>query len=220
MRSAIIVFPGSNCDKDLEKAIESNTHRKSKMLWHKDVSLPKELDVIFIPGGFSFGDYLRCGAIAANSPIMESVVNFANRGGYVVGICNGFQILTEVGLLKGTLIRNSNLRFVCKLQKLSVTSVSSIFTSSLTIHDKITLPIAHHDGNYYANDSTLEELEDNGQITFKYNGNPNGSKYNIAGVTSKNGRILGMMPHPERAIDNSFNSNDGSKIFHSIIGAF
>jgi phosphoribosylformylglycinamidine synthase len=190
------------------------------MIWHKDNALPINIDIIFIPGGFSFGDYLRCGAIAANSPIMDAIISFAKKGGYIVGICNGFQVLTESGLLKGTLMRNSQLTFICKEQSLIINNSQSIITKRFSDSEEITLPIAHHDGNYYADDETIKELEDDGQILFRYKGNPNGSKNQIAGIMSCNQRVLGMMPHPERAVDDSLGSTHGSTIFKSIIESF
>ena len=220
MRSAVIVFPGSNCDRDLVRAISVHTNSVCNMIWHKDTTLPTDIDIIFIPGGFSFGDYLRCGAIAAKSPIMASIINFAKKGGYIVGICNGFQVLTESGLLNGTLMRNSQLTFICKQQSLMINNSESIMTKHFSVSEEITLPIAHHDGNYYADDETIEELEDNGQILFRYNGNPNGSKNQIAGIMSPNQRIFGMMPHPERAVDVSLGTTHGSTIFKSIIESF
>ena len=220
MRSAVVVFPGSNCDRDLVRAISAHTDYACNMIWHKDTSLPANIDIIFIPGGFSFGDYLRCGAIAANSPIMDSIINFAKKGGYILGICNGFQVLTETGLLKGTLMRNAQLTFICKQQSLIINNSESIVTKGFSNFEKITLPIAHHDGNYYADDETINELEDNGQIVFRYNGNPNGSKNQIAGIMSYNQRIFGIMPHPERAVHESLGATHGSTIFKSIIESF
>ena len=220
MRSAVVVFPGSNCDRDLAHAISVHTERPCHMIWHKDTALPMNIDIIFIPGGFSFGDYLRCGAIAANSPIMDAIISFAKKGGYIVGICNGFQVLTESGLLKGTLMRNSQLTFICKEQALIINNSQSIMTKRFVESEEITLPIAHHDGNYYADDETIKKLEDNGQILFRYMGNPNGSKNQIAGIMSCNQRVLGMMPHPERAVDDSLGSTHGSTIFKSIIESF
>jgi phosphoribosylformylglycinamidine synthase len=220
MRSAVVVFPGSNCDRDLVDALSIHSERACSMIWHQDTSLPLDIDIIFIPGGFSFGDYLRCGAIAANSPIMDSIITFAKKGGYVVGICNGFQVLTESGLLSGTLMRNSQLKFICKQQSLIINNSESIMTKYFSKSEEITLPIAHHDGNYYADDETIKELEDNGQILFRYNGNPNGSKNRIAGIMSSNQRVLGIMPHPERAVDESLGTNHGSRIFKSIIENF
>ena len=220
MRSAVVVFPGSNCDRDLANAISAHTKHPCNMIWHKDTVLPTDIDILFIPGGFSFGDYLRCGAIAANSPIMDAIINFAKKGGYIVGICNGFQVLTESGLLKGTLMRNSQLTFICKEQSLIINNSQSIVTKRFYKSEEITLPIAHHDGNYYADDETIKELEGNGQVLFRYNGNPNGSKNQIAGIMSFNERVIGMMPHPERAVDDSLGSTHGSTIFKSIIESF
>jgi len=220
MQSAVVVFPGSNCDRDLEEAISMATSSKCKMLWHKETTLPTDIDIIFIPGGFSFGDYLRCGAIAANSPIMRSILDFAGKGGYIVGICNGFQILTEAGLLKGTLLRNAKLKFVCKQQDLIVNNCDSIITKCFSNKEQLKLPIAHHDGNYFAEPDVLTALEGNGQVLLRYKDNPNGSKNDIAGIMSENYRIIGLMPHPERALDDDFGSNDGLKIFRSLIDTF
>ncbi len=220
MQSAVVVFPGSNCDRDLLEALSTETSSKCKMLWHKDTTIPKDLDIIFIPGGFSFGDYLRCGAIAANSPIMRSILDFAHKGGYIVGICNGFQVLTECGLLKGTLLRNSKLKFVCKQQELIINNCDSIITKGFSKKEQLKLPIAHHDGNYYADHNILTALEENGQVLLRYKDNPNGSKNDIAGIMSENHRIVGLMPHPERAIDDELGSNDGARIFRSLINTF
>ena len=220
MKSGIVVFPGSNCDRDLADAISMEAAFKCKMVWHKETSLPKNLDILFIPGGFSFGDYLRCGAIAANSPIMQSIVDFANKGGYVIGICNGFQILTESGLLKGTLLRNANLNFICKQQSLIVDNCESIITKGFSTGELIRLPIAHHDGNYFAAKEVLTALEGNGQVLFRYDINPNGSKNDIAGIISENRRIIGLMPHPERATSKDLGSDDGLTIFRSLVDTF
>ena len=220
MQSAVVIFPGSNCDKDLAEALLKENSGNCQMLWHKETAIPGNLDVIFIPGGFSFGDYLRCGAIAANSPIMRSILDFAYRGGYIVGICNGFQILTEAGLLDGTLLRNSKLKFVCKQQELIVNNCDSIITKYFSNEERLKLPIAHHDGNYFAEPDVLTALEENGQVLLRYRDNPNGSKNNIAGIMSENHRIVGLMPHPERAVANDFGSSDGSKIFRSLIDSF
>ena len=216
MRSGVVVFPGSNCDRDLETAISSQAFNTCQMLWHKETTLPNNLDILFIPGGFSFGDYLRCGAIAASSPIMKSILKFAQNGGYIVGICNGFQILTEAGLLEGTLLRNSKLNFICKQQSVVVTNNRSIITKNFSNGDILQLPIAHHDGNYFADDDTLNKIEGNGQVLFRYADNPNGSKNNIAGIMSENHRVIGLMPHPERAVNEVLGSSDGSKIFKSL----
>ena len=220
MRCAIVVFPGSNCDQDLVKALDLQSGLKSFLLWHKDTILPKDLDILFIPGGFSFGDYLRCGAIAANSPIMKSIVNYAQGGGYVIGICNGFQILTESGLLEGTLLRNSSLSFLCKQQELIISNTESLITKCFDQEEKINLPIAHHDGNYFAEDRTLHKLEENGQILLRYADNPNGSKNKIAGIVSENRRIIGLMPHPERAVHKDLGSADGARMFNSLVRNF
>ncbi len=216
MRSGVVVFPGSNCDRDLETAISSQAFNTCQMLWHKETTLPTNLDILFIPGGFSFGDYLRCGAIAASSPIMKSILKFAQNGGYIVGICNGFQILTEAGLLEGTLLRNSKLNFICKQQAVVVTNNGSIITKNFSNGEILHLPIAHHDGNYFADDDTLNKIEGNGQVLFRYADNPNGSKNNIAGIMSENHRVIGLMPHPERAVNEVLGSSDGSKIFKSL----
>ncbi|PQM59429.1 MAG: phosphoribosylformylglycinamidine synthase subunit PurQ [Rhodobacteraceae bacterium] len=216
MRSGVVVFPGSNCDRDLETAISSQSFDTCQMLWHKETTLPNNLDILFIPGGFSFGDYLRCGAIAASSPIMKSILKFAQNGGYIVGICNGFQILTEAGLLEGTLLRNSKLNFICKQQSVVVTNNGSIITKNFSNGEILHLPIAHHDGNYFADDDTLNKIEGNGQVLFRYADNPNGSKNNIAGIMSENHRVIGLMPHPERAVNEVLGSSDGSKIFKSL----
>ncbi len=216
MKSAVIVFPGSNCERDLYNALKKTTDTDCSLIWYKETSLPSNLDILFIPGGFSFGDYLRCGAIAAKSPIIKAVLKFASRGGYIVGICNGFQVLTEIGLLKGALIRNSNLRFICKQQAITVENSISFFRKKFKIGEEIILPIAHHDGNFYAESNVLKELEGNGQIVLRYKINPNGSRNSIAGIASLNGRVVGMMPHPERAVDQRFSSNDGSVFFNSI----
>ena len=212
----MVVFPGSNCDRDLETAISSQAFNTCQMLWHKETTLPNNLDILFIPGGFSFGDYLRCGAIAASSPIMKSILKFAQNGGYIVGICNGFQILTEAGLLEGTLLRNSKLNFICKQQSVVVTNNGSIITKNFSNGEILQLPIAHHDGNYFADDDTLNKIECNGQVLFRYADNPNGSKNNIAGIMSENHRVIGLMPHPERAVNEVLGSSDGSKIFKSL----
>ena len=219
MRSAVIVFPGSNCDRDMAVALEKASGVKSQMVWHKDATLPDGLDVIAIPGGFSFGDYLRCGAIAARSPIMRSVVDFANKGGHVLGVCNGFQILIEAGLLPGALMRNSGLKYVCKDAEIKVETTSSAFTNMYTKGETVTYPIAHHDGNYVAEDALVAQLRDEDRIAFTYADNPNGSTADIAGVLSQNRRVLGMMPHPERLNDAQLGGTDGNKMFTSLTEA-
>lgn len=219
MKSAVIVFPGSNCDRDLAVAFERASGTKSQMVWHKDASLPDDIDVVAIPGGFSFGDYLRCGAIAARAPIMKSVVEFANKGGHVLGICNGFQVLIESGLLPGALMRNAGLKFVCKDLDLVTATNNSPFTNALTKGDKITVPVAHHDGNYIADPELLTKLNAEDRVAFRYAENPNGSVDDIAGILSENRRVLGMMPHPERLNDPELGGTDGHLIFESLISS-
>lgn len=218
MKAAVIVFPGSNCDRDLAVAFRA-AGADVTMVWHKDDHLPDGTDLVGVPGGFSFGDYLRCGAIAARSPISQSVIAHATRGGYVLGICNGFQVLTETGLLPGALMRNANLKFVCKPTDLSVASADSAFTSGYAKGQRITIPVAHHDGNYQADRETLAALEGDDRIALRYLDNPNGSTADIAGVLSENRRVLGMMPHPERAADAAHGGTDGVAMFRSLAGA-
>jgi phosphoribosylformylglycinamidine synthase subunit PurQ / glutaminase len=219
MKSAVIVFPGSNCDRDAAVALERVTGVAPAMVWHKDAVLPEGLDLIVLPGGFSYGDYLRSGAMAAASPIGEGVRAHAARGGYVLAICNGFQVATELGLLPGALLRNASLNFVCRPQPLSVAAANSAFTSVYGGDRTVSFPIAHHDGNYYADEDTLDRLEGEGRVAFRYIGNPNGSARDIAGVLSENGRVLGMMPHPERAIGGQEGGSDGVRLFQSLAGA-
>lgn len=218
MRAAVVVFPGSNCDRDLAVAFEAAGAEVS-MVWHKDSELPDGIDIVGIPGGFSYGDYLRCGAIAAQSPICKAVAAHANRGGYVMGICNGFQVLTETGLLPGALLRNAGLKYICKTVGLKVETSDSIYTAGYTAGDVIDIPIAHHDGNYFADDATLAELRDQDRIAFSYTDNPNGSVSDIAGILSANRRVLGMMPHPERAADAGHGGTDGEALFRALTGA-
>ena len=215
----VVVFPGSNCDHDAYNTLKHILNQDTEFLWHKDSSIG-DRNVIIVPGGFSYGDYLRCGAISRFSNIMKDVVRFANNGGIVAGICNGFQIVCEAGLLPGTLLRNSNLKFACKNVTLNIENKKTIFTAAYNvkmIKDKISLPIAHGDGNYYCDETTLKELEDNGQVVFRYKDNPNGSIDNIAGITNKKGNVLGMMPHPERASEMIVGGEDGRYLFESII---
>ncbi len=219
----VVVFPGSNCDHDAYYSVKKILGYEAEFLWHKENDL-KNSDVIILPGGFSYGDYLRTGAIARFSPIMNSVIEFANKGGIVIGICNGFQILLEAGLLPGTMQQNESLKFICEDVYLSVKNKTTIFTKSID-SDILNIPIAHGEGNYFADDDTLKELEDNDQIVFQYSSkeksidakfNPNGSKLNIAGITNKSKNVLGMMPHPERSCDPILRKTDGQKIFKSI----
>ena len=218
MKAAVIVFPGSNCDRDLAVAFRA-AGAQVTMVWHKDDHLPDGTDIVGIPGGFSFGDYLRCGAIAARSPISQSVVAHAGRGGYVLGVCNGFQVLTETGLLPGALMRNANLKFVCKPVGLTVATADSAFTAGYDTGQAITIPVAHHDGNYQIDNATLATLRAEDRIAFTYTDNPNGSTADIAGVLSANRRVLGMMPHPERAADPAHGGTDGVAMFRSLAGA-
>jgi phosphoribosylformylglycinamidine synthase len=190
------------------------------MVWHKDASLPDGVDLVAVPGGFSFGDYLRCGAIAAKSPICQAVVSHANRGGYVLGVCNGFQVLTETGLLPGALMRNAGLKFICKTIDLKVETSASLFTEGHNAGDLVGYPVAHHDGNYTVDDATLAQLRDDDRIAFTYCDNPNGSVADIAGVLSDNRRVLGMMPHPERAVDAGHGGTDGKVLFCGLLAQF
>lgn len=218
MKAAVITFPGSNCDRDLAVAFQA-AGAEVVRVWHKDAALPDGTDIVGIPGGFSFGDYLRCGAIAARSPVSDAVRAHAARGGYVLGVCNGFQVLTETGLLPGALMRNAGLKFLCKPVVLEVAGTDSAFTAGYARGQRITIPIAHHDGNYQADDETLARIEGEGQVAFRYGDNPNGSRNAIAGVFSPNRRVLGMMPHPERAIDPAHGGTDGTALFAGLMGA-
>ncbi|MEM6407414.1 MAG: phosphoribosylformylglycinamidine synthase subunit PurQ [Pseudomonadota bacterium] len=217
MRAAVITFPGSNCDRDLAEGFRK-AGADVTMVWHKETKLPAGIDVVGIPGGFSFGDYLRCGAIAARSPICQAVVKFAEDGGYVIGICNGFQVLCETGLLPGVLMRNATLKFVCRQQKLKVETTQSAFTRGYEEVFEITIPIAHHDGNFSADDALVARLRGEGRVAFSYVDNPNGSAGDIAGILSENRRVLGMMPHPERAVDDVQGNTDGARLFTSLVG--
>lgn len=217
MKAVVIVFPGSNCDRDIAVALRQ-IGAEVTMVWHKDTELPPALDIVAIPGGFSFGDYLRCGAIAAKSPICRSVVSFAENGGFVLGVCNGFQVLTETGLLPGALMQNTGLKFLCKTVDLRVSNTESAFTQNYNRDQVISVPIAHHEGNYNVSPEDLAILHGENRIAFKYLDNPNGAMDDIAGVLSQNRRVLGMMPHPERAIDPLLNLSDGKPFFAGLIG--
>ncbi|WP_417621166.1 phosphoribosylformylglycinamidine synthase subunit PurQ [Parasphingorhabdus sp.] len=216
MQSAVIVFPGSNCDRDMAVALETVSGHKPHMVWHGDSTLPPGLDVIAIPGGFSYGDYLRSGAMASRSHIIKAVIEAAGRGVRILGVCNGFQILTETGLLPGALMRNKNIHFVCKDVNLDVVNANTLFTSRYQENEAISIPVAHHDGNFFADDQTLDRLENEGQIVFRYQSDINGSSRNIAGIINQAGNVLGMMPHPERAIDAKHGGTDGLKLFESL----
>lgn len=217
MKAAVVVFPGSNCDRDMAVALR-DAGAEVTMVWHKDAALPTGSDLVAVPGGFSFGDYLRCGAIAAQSPVCQAVVAHAQAGGYVLGVCNGFQVLTETGLLPGALMRNAGLKFVCRTVGLQVATADSAFTEGYTGGQEVRIPVAHHDGNYFADADTLAALRGEDRIAFTYTDNPNGSVADIAGVLSANRRVLGMMPHPERAVDAAHGGTDGQALFRGLIG--
>ena len=218
MRACVITFPGSNCDRDLAVGFEAVFERACARIWHGDTTLP-EVDVIGVPGGFSYGDYLRCGAIASRSPIMGDVIRRAKAGAYVIGICNGFQVLCEAGLLPGALLRNAGLSFVCRHVGVEVATTDTPFTSAYGQAERLSLPVAHHDGNYHVDTAGLDRLEGEGRVAFRYRDNPNGSLNDIAGIVSENGRVLGMMPHPERAIEPLLGSSDGRAVFTSLLQA-
>lgn len=224
----VVIFPGSNCDHDSYYVVKKILNCNVKFVWHQDTDINR-MDVIILPGGFSYGDYLRSGAIARFSPVMNAVTEFADKGGIVIGICNGFQILLEAGLLPGAMMKNTSLKFACKFVNLKTKSNNSIFSNQLKKDEVIEIPIAHGDGNYFASDDTIKELQDNDQIIFQYStpegeltaeSNPNGSMLNIAGIVNKKRNVLGMMPHPERASDASLGYTDGLKIFNSILKSF
>lgn len=217
MKFGIVVFPGSNCDHDAYHVAKHVLGQQAHFLWHKDRDL-KGADVVVLPGGFSYGDYLRCGAIARFSPIMESVVAHAARGGRVLGICNGFQILTEAGLLPGALLQNASRKFICRHVELTVENAGTAFTSRYSAKQHVSIPIAHGDGNYFIDDEGLKKLEGNGQVVFRYLECPNGSVNDIAGIVSEKGNVLGMMPHPERAAETVLGSADGKALFESLLG--
>lgn len=219
MKSAVIVFPGSNCDRDV-LTVMRDQGLNPVSVWHDDSELPSGLDLVVLPGGFSFGDYLRCGAMAARSPIMQSVKQFAESGGYVLGICNGFQILCEAQLLPGTLMRNDHLKFNCKETVLRVESNDSAFTSGYTRGQLINLPVAHAEGNYFADAATLKALNDNDQVALRYTDTINGAQENIAGITNKAGNVLGLMPHPERHAEAALGGADGAILFQSLLKKF
>jgi phosphoribosylformylglycinamidine synthase len=216
-RSAVITFPGSNCDRDMADALEKVSGTAPHRVWHGDAALPDGLDFIALPGGFSYGDYLRSGAMAARSPIMQAVIAAANRGVPVLGVCNGFQVLTEAGLLPGALMRNAGIRFVCREVKLKVENAQSLFTAGYSAGQEIVIPVAHHDGNYFADPATLDRLEGEGRVAFRYAEPVNGSARDIAGVLNAAGNVLGMMPHPERVIEPAQGRTDGRALFESAV---
>ena len=216
-RAAVVTFPGSNCDRDLAVALAKVAGAAPLRVWHGDAELPERLDFIALPGGFSYGDYLRSGAMAARSPIMQAVVAAANRGVPVLGVCNGFQVLTESGLLPGALMRNAGQAFVCRTVALTVASSQSLFTAGYETGQTIRLPVAHPDGNYFADEATLDRLEGEGRVAFRYAESVNGSRRQIAGVLNEAGTVLGMMPHPERAIEPELGGSDGRALFESAV---
>jgi len=219
VKSAVIVFPGSNCDRDLAEALRQVSGRAPAMVWHRETDLPDGLDLIGVPGGFSYGDYLRSGAMAARSPVMRAVKEAADRGVAVLGICNGFQILTESGMLPGALMRNAGIRFVGRDVPLKVENSQSAFTSRFGAGEDIVVPVAHHDGNYQADEDTLDRLEGEGRVAFRYGEDVNGSARRIAGIVNEAGNVLGMMPHPERAVEPAHGRTDGRRLFEGLVEA-
>ena len=218
-RAAVITFPGSNCDRDMAVAIEQVSGTAPIRVWHGDAHLPEDLDFIALPGGFSYGDYLRSGAMAANSPIMQSVKRRAEKGVPVLGVCNGFQVLTEAGLLPGALMRNASQNFICRTVELTVENSQSLFTGGYEAGQSIRIPVAHHDGNFFADEETLDRIEGEGRVAFRYAENCNGSRRDIAGVLNAAGNVLGMMPHPERAVDAAHGGTDGLALFENAVRA-
>ena len=219
MKSAVIVFPGSNCDRDLAVAIETITGTAPVMVWHRDAVLPDGLDLIALPGGFSYGDYLRSGAMSARSPVMQAVIAAAGQGRAVLGVCNGFQVLTEAGLLPGALMRNAGLYFICRDVSLTIENAHTMFTARYAAGSTIRMPVAHHDGNYVADAATLDRLEGEGQVVFRYAESVNGSARNIAGIINDTGNVLGLMPHPERLIEPAQGGTDGRAMFEALHAA-
>jgi phosphoribosylformylglycinamidine synthase I len=217
MKTAVIVFPGSNCDRDLAVALEAVTGTRPAMVWHGDTDLPDGIGLVAVPGGFSYGDYLRSGAIAARSPVMRAVVEAAGRGLPVLGVCNGFQVLTEAGLLPGALMRNAGLNFVCRDVPLLVEGGPSAFTRGYDVGETLRIPVAHHDGNYFADIDTLDRLEGEGRVAFRYGEDVNGSARRIAGIVNEAGNVLGMMPHPERRIEPAHGGTDGRRLFEGLL---
>jgi phosphoribosylformylglycinamidine synthase I len=218
MKFGVVIFPGSNCDHDCYYAIKTVTGKPVEFIWHQDTSV-KGFDAVILPGGFAYGDYLRTGALAKFSPVMQAVRDFADKGGLVIGICNGFQILTEAGLLPGALMRNSNMKYICKFLQIRTETTDTPFTNQLKKGQVLNVPIGHGEGNYFADEDTLKELEGNGQVAFRYLENPNGSIHDIAGIVNKGRNVLGMMPHPDRSSEQILGSTDGKLIFESMVDA-
>ncbi|MBO9559610.1 MAG: phosphoribosylformylglycinamidine synthase subunit PurQ [Caulobacter sp.] len=219
MKAAVVVFPGSNCDRDCKVAIERSAGARVEMVWHQETALPDDLDLIVLPGGFSYGDYLRCGAMAAQSPVMREVVKAADDGVAVVGICNGFQVLTEVGLLPGALLRNAKLKYICKPVALDVVNSQTRFTASYGEQRTAVMTVGNGEGNFFADEETLNRIEGEGQVVFRYQDNPNGSARDIAGLMNAKGNVLGLMPHPDRSFDPDLGSEDGAILFRSIFAS-
>lgn len=218
-RAAVITFPGSNCDRDMAVAIEQVSGTAPLRVWHGDDALPQGLDFIALPGGFSYGDYLRSGAMASRSPIMKAVVKAAEAGVPVLGVCNGFQVLTEAGLLPGALMRNAGQNFICRTMPLTVENNQTLFTSAYEAVETVRIPVAHHDGNFFADEDTLDRIEGEGRVAFRYAEPCNGSRRDIAGILNASGNVLGMMPHPERAIEDVLGSSDGRRLYESVMGS-
>ena len=219
MKAAVVVFPGSNCDRDCKVAIERSTGSQVEMVWHAETELPSGLDLIVLPGGFSYGDYLRCGAMAAQSPVMAEVKKAGERGVAVVGICNGFQVLCEAHMLPGALLRNASLKYVCKPVALEVTNGQTRFTAGYQGRREVKMTVGNGEGNYFADEATLDRIEGEGQVVFRYRENPNGSARAIAGIVSPQGNVLGMMPHPDRAFEDELGSSDGALLFQSVLAS-
>jgi phosphoribosylformylglycinamidine synthase len=219
MKAAVVVFPGSNCDRDCVTAIKHSTGAEVSLVWHQETALPAGLDLIVLPGGFAYGDYLRCGAMAALSPVISPVADAAKRGVAVAGICNGFQILCEAGLLPGALLRNAGLKYVCTPIELEVTNLQTRFTSAYGDQRSATMTIGNGEGNYFADEDTLDRLEGDGRVAFRYRTNPNGSARSIAGILNDAGNVLGLMPHPDRSFDADLGSDDGARLFQSVMAS-
>jgi phosphoribosylformylglycinamidine synthase I len=219
MKAAVVVFPGSNCDRDCKVAIERSAGARVEMVWHQETALPDDLDLIVLPGGFSYGDYLRCGAMAAQSPVMREVIDAAAKGVAVVGICNGFQVLCEAGLLPGALLRNEKLKYICKPVALDVVNSQTRFTASFGEQRSAVMTVGNGEGNFFADEETLDRIEGEGQVVFRYQDNPNGSARDIAGIMNAGGNVLGLMPHPDRSFDPDLGSEDGAILFRSIFAS-
>ncbi len=219
MKAAVVIFPGSNCDRDCKVAIERSTGAQVAMVWHQETALPDGLDLIVLPGGFSYGDYLRCGAMAALSPVMTEVKAAAGRGVAIAGICNGFQILCEAGLLPGALLRNAALKYVCKPVDLDIVNGQTRFTAAFGARREATLTVGNGEGNFFADDASLDRLEGEGQVVFRYRNNPNGSSRGIAGIINSGGNVMGLMPHPDRAFEPALGSSDGALVFQSVMAS-